>query len=393
MSSAAAAAAAGSNGGGGLPRAQSRGSQKHRHRWDDEELCPRRRRRVEEPRRRRREESEEQHFNGRAGDLVGGQYEILKEAGVGTFGRVLECFDRRRSERVAIKVIRKIARYRESALVEAEVLRDVAERNCRLCVRLLKTFDYRGHFCLVFESLGRSLYDRLKANGYKPFERGAVATIASQLLRALAFLHDMRLVHTDLKLENVLFRGDEATNTVVVIDFGGATYDDERRKSTIINTRQYRAPEVILNIGWSTPSDIWSAGCVVAELSQGDLLFATHSNTEHIGLIEKCVGLFPRHILERSRYFKKYFDVETGKSTWSDNLGREGREHVRKMPTLETVCRDDHQLRQLLRGLLVIDPDKRLTAREALEKCDMFIHNKYFRENRRDDDDDARRRV
>lgn len=59
-----------------------------------------------------------------------------------------------------------------------------------------------------------------------------------------------------------------------MIDFGGATYDDES-KSSIINTRQYRSPEVILGLGWSYPSDIWSAGCIIAELYLGELLFAT----------------------------------------------------------------------------------------------------------------------
>jgi serine/threonine protein kinase len=60
----------------------------------------------------------------------------------------------------------------------------------------------------------------------------------------------------------------------VVIDFGGATYDDER-KGSIINTRQYRGPEVTLEMGWSFPSDIWSAACIIAELYTGELLFAT----------------------------------------------------------------------------------------------------------------------
>lgn len=59
-----------------------------------------------------------------------------------------------------------------------------------------------------------------------------------------------------------------------VIDFGGSTYDNER-KASIVNTRQYRAPEVILDLGWSFPSDGWSAGCIAAELYQGELLFAT----------------------------------------------------------------------------------------------------------------------
>ena len=64
----------------------------------------------------------------------------------------------------------------------------------------------------------------------------------------------------------------------------GATYDDEK-KSSIVNTRQYRAPEVILGCGWSFPSDLWSAGCIIAELYRGELLFGTHDNEEHLALM------------------------------------------------------------------------------------------------------------
>jgi serine/threonine protein kinase len=53
-----------------------------------------------------------------------------------------------------------------------------------------------------------------------------------------------------------------------VIDFGGATYEHDRSKTRIINTRQYRGPEVTLELGWSYPSDMWSAGCIVSEVRQ-----------------------------------------------------------------------------------------------------------------------------
>ncbi len=59
-----------------------------------------------------------------------------------------------------------------------------------------------------------------------------------------------------------------------VIDFGGATYDSQH-KTRIVNTRQYRAPEVVLQSGWSFPSDVWGCGCILAELLSGELLFNT----------------------------------------------------------------------------------------------------------------------
>ena len=86
-----------------------------------------------------------------------------------------------------------------------------------------------------------------------------------QLLEALEFLHSFRLIHTDLKIENILLMNDREVSyrqqrvpestRIKVIDFGGACYDDDK-KSSVINTRQYRAPEVILGIGWSMPSDM-----------------------------------------------------------------------------------------------------------------------------------------
>jgi serine/threonine protein kinase len=136
-------------------------------------------------------------------------------------------------------------------------------------------FSFSGHYSMVFESLGPSLYDFLKRQKYQPFPIACVRDFAKQLLETLEFLHSFRLIHTDLKPENVLLlNGREVSykgysipecTRIKVIDFGGATYDNEK-KSSVVNTRQYRAPEVILGVGWSMPSDLWSVGklaCVV----------------------------------------------------------------------------------------------------------------------------------
>ena len=69
-----------------------------------------------------------------------------------------------------------------------------------------------------------------------------------------------------------------------VIDFGGATYDWEG-KSSVINTRQYRAPEVVLGLSWSLESDVWSLGCILMELYTGELLFQTVSSLENQALV------------------------------------------------------------------------------------------------------------
>lgn len=95
-----------------------------------------------------------------------------------------------------------------------------------------------------------------------------------------------------------------------VIDFGGATFRDEHH-SVIINTRQYRAPEVVLGIfnlemGWDTTSDLWSLGCILVELYTGELLFPTHKDYEHLGMLEKLLGRMPGHMgRHAARHYRK----------------------------------------------------------------------------------------
>lgn len=125
-------------------------------------------------------------------------------------------------------------------------------------------------------------------------------------------LHDLNLIHTDLKPENILLcnqayqaftysrRIPSSTTTVNrqaaqrrvlldteirLIDFGSATFQDEYH-SSVVSTRHYRAPEIILGLGWSFPCDIWSIGCILVEFYTGDALFQTHDNLEHLAMME-----------------------------------------------------------------------------------------------------------
>jgi len=136
---------------------------------------------------------------------------------------------------------------------------------------------------------------------------------------------------------------------------------------------RYRGPEVILNLGWSCPSDLWSVGCIISELFHGELLFATHSNTEHLALMSRCCGPFPASMIKASQYGSKYFDRD-GRSRWVDKLNREGQRHVLRMPTIEalTLSRDagGPGLTDLLVDLLQLDPRRRPTASWLLDHND-----------------------
>lgn len=130
---------------------------------------------------------------------------------------------------------------------------------------------------------------------------------------------------------------------IKLIDFGGATFHDEHH-STIINTRQYRAPEVILGkdkpgLGWSESSDLWSLGCILVELYTGELLYPTHDNYEHLAMIEHLLGPLPQHMARNcDRSMRKYFD-ESFTFNWPKlaNSTRSERA-VRELKYLEVSC-------------------------------------------------------
>lgn len=132
---------------------------------------------------------------------------FLSVGGIGTFGKVLMATDLSTNRTVAIKVVRRIARYTDSARIEAGLLKDVARADPgrkSLVVHMSRTFDFKGHCCMIFEPLGPSLYDLIKVNNFRPLPLYCVQSFADQLLFAVCFLHEMKLIHTDLKLENIL---------------------------------------------------------------------------------------------------------------------------------------------------------------------------------------------
>ena len=335
-------------------------------------------------------------MQARRGDIICGRYEVRAELGTGTFGKVFRCKDAKHRDTVAIKVIRRIHKYIDSARIEARILSQVyaqqKKEKTSYIVKLFSHFTFNGYYCLVFERLGISLYDFLKKHHHDGFPMHIVREIAQQMLHGVAFLHNMHLIHTDLKLENVLLIDDEEEvitrkrdgklitvprrPRVKLIDFGGATYDDEK-KSRCVNTRQYRGPEVTLETGWSFPSDLWSVGCMVAEIHTGELLFPTHNNLEHLCLMERILS--PQRIglafKASSSLCRKYMHSSDGALRIED-LSSDSLRCVETTLTLSEMFEEEgaeeeerktsHKFVSLLRGLLALDPTKRLTAKAAL---------------------------
>eukprot|EP00252_Welwitschia_mirabilis_P021409 TRINITY_DN5497_c0_g1_i4.p1 TRINITY_DN5497_c0_g1~~TRINITY_DN5497_c0_g1_i4.p1 ORF type:complete len:322 (-),score=44.71 TRINITY_DN5497_c0_g1_i4:915-1880(-) len=205
----------------------------------------------------RRADDKDGHFRFELGDNLTYRYRILGKMGEGTFGQVLECWDRKHEDVVAIKVCRGHEKYKEDAMIEIDMNRRVSEhrRSGSSYVQMREWFDYRNHICIVFEKLGPSLYDCLKRNDYRPFPLDVVREVGRQLLESVAYMHELNLVHTDLKPENILFVSSDVvkvpeyklpnSNAIKLIDFG-STEPEHKYQTSVISTRHYRAPEVIL---------------------------------------------------------------------------------------------------------------------------------------------------
>jgi len=351
--------------------------------------------------------------------VLNSRYQLVKLLGDGTFGRVVLAHDKRSGDReVAIKVIRDVKRYMENAKVEADILKDIRKADPEErsgCAVMYETFTHETKFyCLVFEPLGVSLYDFLKNNGFRGFWTQDIQSFAEQSMQALSFLHDsLKLTHTDLKPENILLYSMEpprhaafpreaewlrakghdsskagalgdylrpANSRIKLIDFGNATYEDEHH-SSIINTRQYRSPEVILELGWKELSDQWSIGCILMELYSGDQLFETHEELEHLALITRVIGAFPQGMLDRasSSVNGKYLTQAGGHArlAWPDKASSPSSErHVISARALPDQVPPHHKgLANFVGDLLRIDPSQRLSAAASLKHP--FLAEKY----------------
>uniref|UniRef100_A0A1I8HGU3 Protein kinase domain-containing protein n=1 Tax=Macrostomum lignano TaxID=282301 RepID=A0A1I8HGU3_9PLAT len=278
-----------------------------------------------------------------------GQYTLVRLLGEGTFGRVLEAADRRAgNERVAIKVVRNVPKYRDAAMLEVKVLQTLERRDPHgrfHCVQLRQHFNYHGHVCLVFDMLGESVFDFQKRNDYAPYPFEQVRSMAYQLSYARTVLRDP---------------------TIRLIDFGSATFDHEHH-TKIVSTRHYRAPEVVLELGWSHPCDVWSIACIVFELYTGECLFMTHDNLEHLAMMERCFGRLPTRMIEASPK-TKYF--HRGRLAWKWGGAETAVQPLRRYTQLPD-SREHRLLFDLLEDLFEYEPRRRAPLGEA-------IHHPFF---------------
>ncbi|CAJ2503128.1 Uu.00g105220.m01.CDS01 [Anthostomella pinea] len=300
-----------------------------------------------------------------AGDHLSYRYEIVDVLGKGSFGQVVRCIDHKTGVLVAVKIIRNKKRFHQQALVEVNILQKLREwdpRNKHSMVNFTHSFYFRGHLCISTELLDMNLYEFIKSNSFRGFSLKLIRRFTKQMLSSLNLLKQHKVIHCDLKPENILLR-HPMHSEIKVIDFGSSCFETEK-VYTYIQSRFYRSPEVILGMTYGLPIDMWSLGCILAELFTGVPIFPGENEQEQLACIMEVFGPPEKHLIEKSTRKKLFFD-SMGKPRLT--VSSKGRRRRPSSKTLQQTLKcDDEPFLDFLTRCLRWDPDRRMKPEEAV---------------------------
>lgn len=244
-----------------------------------------------------------------ANELVNnGRYRMIKNLGRGVFANVAQAEDTTIPDEnnvhklVAIKMIRRNDLMRKASQKEMDFVRKVNiadPQDKRHVIRLLSSFDHKGHLCAVFEHMSKNLRDLLKenTNGHG-LSLQAVKSFSRQMFVGLQHLQNCQVVHCDLKPDNILVSQD--LKTIKLCDFGTAVDKrDVMERTEYLVSRFYRAPEIILGLDIGYGIDMWAIGCTIYELWTGKILFTGRTNNQMIKAFMDCLGWPTEKLLKK----------------------------------------------------------------------------------------------
>jgi dual specificity tyrosine-phosphorylation-regulated kinase 2/3/4 len=212
------------------------------------------------------------------------------------------------------------------------------------------------------------LYDLLKKNQFKGISPTLIKRFSIQILQALAFIKRFRIIHCDLKPENILLV-HISRSSLKVIDFGSSSFESNRIQ-TYIQSRFYRAPEVILGIPLTTAIDMWSFGCILAELATGNPLFSGEDEKEQLACMMEILGPPPIEVIQIASKREFYFDKEYNPI---EMINSRGRKRYPKSKDLRTVLKGaDEGLINLIEQCVNWSPSSRITPEVALQNAWLY---------------------
>lgn len=244
-------------------------------------------------------------------DHINYRYEIINVLGNGSFGNVVKCKDHKynnSNKYAAVKIIKSELNWSLQAVYEIKMLKHLNEAFRKKChnediqnfpiLAYYDHFHFRGHMCIVTEVLSLNLFSLIEMTSYRGFSLDIIKHFSSSILKGLEFIHKENIIHCDIKPENIMIKvpsnfnpNDSIDRTVLVkiIDFGSSCFSNEISYS-YIQSRYYRAPEVVLGAKYTEKIDLWSFGCVIAELFTGTPLLPGKNELEQIGLMLELFG-------------------------------------------------------------------------------------------------------
>nr|XP_013807183.1 PREDICTED: cyclin-dependent kinase-like 5 [Apteryx mantelli mantelli] len=282
------------------------------------------------------------------------KFEILGVVGEGAYGVVLKCRHKETHEIVAIKKFKdseENEEVKETTLRELKMLRTLKQENI---VELKEAFRRRGKLYLVFEYVEKNMLELLEEmpNGVPPEK---VKSYIYQLIKAIHWCHKNDIVHRDIKPENLLISHNDVLK---LCDFGFARNLSEGSNANYteyVATRWYRSPELLLgDAPYGKAVDMWSVGCILGELSDGQPLFPGESEIDQLFTIQKVLGPLPAEQMKLFYSNPRFHGLRFPAVNHPQSLER------RYLGILSGVLLD------LMKNLLKLDPADRYLTEQCL---------------------------
>ncbi|KAK7358093.1 hypothetical protein VNO77_00014 [Canavalia gladiata] len=315
---------------------------------------------------------EDKNFHVVLNSVIAGRYHVTEYLGSAAFSKAIQAHDLHTGLDVCVKIIKNNKDFFDQSLDEIKLLKFVNKHDPADKYHILRLYDYfyyREHLLIVCELLKANLYEFHKFNresgGEVYFTMPRLQSITIQCLEALQFLHSLGLIHCDLKPENILVKSYSRCE-VKVIDLGSSCFETDHLCS-YVQSRSYRAPEVILGLQYDKKIDIWSLGCILAELCTGNVLFQNDSPATLLARVIGIIGPIDQSMLAKGRDTYKYFTKNHMLYERNQETNRLEYLISKKTSLRHRLPMGDQGFIDFVAHLLEINPKKRPSASEALK--------------------------